>query len=120
MSKEGRKEGRKEGKKEGRKETRRHPAVMFTVMGAAMIGTMYFLRANCAQHGGSASSLLSYRALGEIYTGGDAPKTTHPAINKSEEGAMHHFFLWEFPILSLIRQCQLRSAPPITRVMNCR
>jgi len=25
------------------------------VMGAAMIGTMYFLRANCAQHGGSAS-----------------------------------------------------------------
>jgi len=24
-------------------------------MGAAMIGTMYFLRANCAQHGGSAS-----------------------------------------------------------------
>jgi len=39
-------------------------------MGAAMIGTMYFLRANCAQHGGSASgggliraSLLSYRAL---------------------------------------------------------
>ena len=40
------------------------------VMGAAMIGTMYFLRANCVQHGGSASgggsisaSLLSYRAL---------------------------------------------------------
>jgi len=40
------------------------------VMGAAMIGTMYFLRANCAKHGGSASggslisaSLLSYRAL---------------------------------------------------------
>jgi len=40
------------------------------VMGAAMIGTMYFLRASCAQHGGSASggglisaSLLSYRAL---------------------------------------------------------
>jgi len=39
-------------------------------MGVAMIGTMYFLRANCAQHGGSASggglisaSLLSYRAL---------------------------------------------------------
>jgi len=25
------------------------------VMGAAMIGTMYFLRANCAQHGGCAS-----------------------------------------------------------------
>ena len=25
------------------------------VIGAAMIGTMYFLRANCAQHGGSAS-----------------------------------------------------------------
>jgi len=24
-------------------------------MGAAMIGTMYFLRANCAQHGGKAS-----------------------------------------------------------------
>jgi len=23
--------------------------------GAAMIGTMYFLRANCAQHGGKAS-----------------------------------------------------------------
>jgi len=42
------------------------------VMGAAMIGTMYFLWANCAQHGGSASggglisaSLLSYRALGK-------------------------------------------------------
>jgi len=41
-----------------------------TVMGAAMISTMYFLRANCAQHGGSASggglisaSLLSYWAL---------------------------------------------------------
>jgi len=41
-------------------------------MGAAMIGTMYFLRANCAQHGESASgkglisaSLLSYRALAE-------------------------------------------------------
>jgi len=40
------------------------------VMGAAMIGTMYFLRANCAQYGGSASGgglisapLLSYRAL---------------------------------------------------------
>jgi len=44
------------------------------VMGAAMIGTMYFLRANCAQHGGSASggglisaSLLSYRALGKTW-----------------------------------------------------
>ena len=43
------------------------------VTGAAMIGTMYFLRANCAQHGGRASggglisaSLLSYRALGTI------------------------------------------------------
>jgi len=40
-----------------------------TAMGAAMNGTMYFLRANCAQHGGSAggglirASLLSYRAL---------------------------------------------------------
>jgi len=41
-------------------------------MEAAMIGTMYFLRANCAQHGGSAgggglisASLLSYRALVE-------------------------------------------------------
>jgi len=41
-----------------------------SVVGAAMIGTIYFLRANCAQHGGCASggglisaSLLSYRAL---------------------------------------------------------
>jgi len=40
------------------------------VIRAAMIGTIYFLRANCAQHGGKASggglisaSLLSYRAL---------------------------------------------------------
>jgi len=40
-----------------------------TVMGAPMIGPIYFLRANCAQHGGKASggglisaSLLSYRA----------------------------------------------------------
>jgi len=39
-------------------------------MESAMMGTMYFLRANCAQHGGSASgeglisaSLLSYGAL---------------------------------------------------------
>jgi len=39
-------------------------------MRAAMMGTMYFLRANCAQYGGSASGgslicpfLLSYRAL---------------------------------------------------------
>jgi len=39
-------------------------------MGAAMMGTMYFLRANCAQHGGGAcggglicASLLCYRAL---------------------------------------------------------
>ena len=39
-------------------------------MGAAMMGSMYFLRANCAQQGGSASegglicaTLLSYIAL---------------------------------------------------------
>jgi len=39
-------------------------------MGAAMMGTMYFLRANCTQHGGGNSgggmicaSVLSYRAL---------------------------------------------------------
>ena len=39
-------------------------------MGAAMMGTMYFLRVNCAQHGGGCqgrgliyASLLSYRAL---------------------------------------------------------
>jgi len=45
-------------------------------MGAAMIGTMYFLRVNCAQHGGKASggglisaSLLSYRALSGIKLG---------------------------------------------------
>ena len=49
---------------------RREAQMVSPVMGAAMIGTMYFLRANCAQHGGSASggglisaSLLSYRAL---------------------------------------------------------
>jgi len=48
----------------------REARMVSPVMGAAMIGTMYFLRANCAQHGGSASggglisaSLLSYRAL---------------------------------------------------------
>jgi len=48
----------------------REAQMVSPVMGAAMIGTMYFLRANCAQHGGSASggglisaSLLSYRAL---------------------------------------------------------
>jgi len=40
-------------------------------MGAAMMGTMYFLRANCVQHGGGASggglisASLSYRALAE-------------------------------------------------------
>jgi len=49
---------------------RREARMVSPVMGAAMIGTMYFLRANSAQHGGSASggglisaSLLSYRAL---------------------------------------------------------
>jgi len=43
-------------------------------MEAAMMGTMYFLRANCAQHGGdaggggliSASLLVGYRALIKI------------------------------------------------------
>jgi len=52
---------------------RREARMVSTVMGAAMIGTMYFLRSNCAQHGGSASggglisaSLLSYRALIKI------------------------------------------------------
>jgi len=51
---------------------RREAQMVSPVMGAAMIGRMYFLRANCAQHGGSASggglisaSLLSYRALGQ-------------------------------------------------------
>jgi len=51
---------------------RREARMVSPVMGAAMIGTMYFLRANCAHHGGSASggglisaSLLSYRALGK-------------------------------------------------------
>jgi len=34
---------------------RREAQMVSTAMGAAMIGTMYFLRANCVQHGGSAS-----------------------------------------------------------------
>ena len=34
---------------------RREARMVSPAMGAAMIGTMYFLRANCAQHGGSAS-----------------------------------------------------------------
>jgi len=34
---------------------RREAQMVSPVMGAAMIGTMYFLRANCDQHGGSAS-----------------------------------------------------------------
>jgi len=44
--------------------------MMSLAMGAAMMGTMYFLWARCAQHGGSASgwglvcvSLRSYRDL---------------------------------------------------------
>jgi len=49
---------------------RREARMVSTAMGAAMIRTMYFLRANCAQYDGSASgrglisaSLPSYRAL---------------------------------------------------------
>ena len=49
---------------------RREAQMLSPAMGAAMIGTMYFVRANCAQHGGSASggglisaSPLSYMAL---------------------------------------------------------
>jgi len=45
-------------------------------MGAAMMATMYFLWARCAQHGGGASggglvcvSLRSYRALGYALLG---------------------------------------------------
>ena len=34
---------------------RREARMVSPAMGAAMIGTMYFLRANCAQHGGKAS-----------------------------------------------------------------
>jgi len=44
--------------------------MVFPAMGAAVMGTMYFLGANCAQHGGGTSggglictSLQSYRAL---------------------------------------------------------
>jgi len=33
----------------------REARMVSPAMGAAMIGTMYFLRANCAQHGGKAS-----------------------------------------------------------------
>ena len=34
---------------------RREAQMVSPAMGAAIIGTMYFLRANCAQHGRSAS-----------------------------------------------------------------
>ena len=34
---------------------RREARMVFLAMGAAMMGTMYFLWARCAQHGGSAS-----------------------------------------------------------------
>ena len=34
---------------------RREAQMVSPEMGAAMIGTLYFLRADCAQHGGSAS-----------------------------------------------------------------
>jgi len=34
---------------------RREARMVSPAMGAAMIGTLYFLRANCAQHGGKAS-----------------------------------------------------------------
>jgi len=51
-------------------QVRREARIVSPAMGAAMMGTMYFLRANCAQHGGGASgggwisaSLQSYRAL---------------------------------------------------------
>jgi len=49
---------------------RREALMSSPAMEAAMMGTMYFLRANCAQHGGGASgeslirdSVLSYGAL---------------------------------------------------------
>jgi len=49
---------------------RREARMVSLAMGAAMMGTMYFLWARCAQDGGSASggdlvcvSLRSYRAL---------------------------------------------------------
>jgi len=49
---------------------RREARMVSPAMGAAMMGTMYFLWAGCAQHGGKAGggglvcvSLRSYRAL---------------------------------------------------------
>ena len=51
---------------------RREARMVSLAMGAAMMGTVYFLWARCAQHGGSVSggglvcvSLRSYRALME-------------------------------------------------------
>jgi len=65
-------------------------------MGAAMMGTMYFLWARCAQHGGKASggvvvcvSLRSYRALVHLKRGIYFLEMKHEECSRLSKKVMH-------------------------------
>jgi len=88
----------------------REARMVSPVMGAAIIGTMYFLRANCAQHGGSVSggglisaSLLSYRAL--FFT----TYSTPPRSVWGQNGGPFAF-LWNYRPLSGITRTFVAAA----------